>query len=507
MSDNTHYNALPIGSSLPGARSDQYEIVAVLGAGGFGITYKAYDRILECEVAIKEYLPSDLAARRSDGATVGPISSSSHENYQWGLTRFLDEARTLSKFRKEPNIVRVENFIEANGTAYMVMQYEEGVSLDDYLSKNGILNEGQLKRVIIPILDGLRVVHDAGYLHRDIKPANIYLRKEGSPILLDFGAARYSLGEHSRSITSILTAGYAPIEQYSSRGNLSPATDLYALGATIHRCITGMAPPEATDRVNAIYEDETDPYEPLTAQSYNGYSQSLLETVNWLLMPRMKDRPENVGVVLDKLVGEAVSPGKGAETHQVNDDLSSSGVFVFTYPGPPVNDNPSSDSALQQGGKPETPGTREEKKSSVAPILRHEKDSVATVPRKKTFWKVFVWFLIIVGVIGIFRLFDPEVYWDFTDYAYLIFDIFLTVGVAGYAYNKAIFEAKYWAGMFWLAIILEPIYLIRIYSEVSLDSKGAFALALSISVTPLLIRWWGLYLYATRSDEIWAKGR
>ncbi len=295
-------NALSVGSKLNGIQEAQYEILSVLGAGGFGITYKARDHLLQSDVAIKEYLPLDLALRNKNGTTVIPRTNTQRQDYEWGLERFLDEARTLSRFKTQVNIVRVESFLPANGTAYMVMQYEEGESLEEYLNRLGVLDEEQLKGIMFPILDGLRAIHAEGFLHRDIKPANIYLRKNGTPILLDFGAARQALGNHSQSITGILTAGYAPFEQYSTRSNLSAATDLYSLGATLYKCISNITPVEATERINALHNDEPDPLIALKYLVSKSYSPAIYQGLEWMLEPLAKDRPQSVEEVIEKFM-------------------------------------------------------------------------------------------------------------------------------------------------------------------------------------------------------------
>ena len=301
---NEYLTALALGTRLRGTHPDQYELIEVLGVGGFGITYRAIDHILGGEVAIKEYFPNEWAVRRGDTLTVSPRTSDESESYKTGLERFLEEARTLVRFKDEPNIVRVVNFIEDHGTAYIVMDYVEGESLADYLkrieSSGGRLNEAQIKQIIIPILDGLRVVHDQGFLHQDIKPANIYIRKDGRPVLLDFGGAREALGEKSRSVSRVLTEGYAPYEQYS--GKRSVATDLYAVGATLYRCITGQSPIPSLERSNALLEGEKDPLNRLALQQLQGYSNSLLDMVDKLLAFRARDRPESIENVLKGLL-------------------------------------------------------------------------------------------------------------------------------------------------------------------------------------------------------------
>ncbi|MBF0229873.1 MAG: SUMF1/EgtB/PvdO family nonheme iron enzyme [Desulfamplus sp.] len=230
--------------------ADQYVVGKVLGKpGGFGITYLGWDTRLETMVAIKEYLPRDNAGRDTDQTTVVAHSREDEELFRFGLEAFLMEARTLAKF-KHANVVRVVTFFEANSTAYLVMDYYDGMSLEHYLiEKGGRIAEKLAIDIMMPILDGLREVHEKGFLHRDIKPQNIYLTQGGLPILLDFGAARFVMGERSRSLTAMMTAGYAPYEQYNSKGRQGSWTDIYACGATLYRMVTGKVPPAAMDRI------------------------------------------------------------------------------------------------------------------------------------------------------------------------------------------------------------------------------------------------------------------
>jgi len=214
-----HRHALPAGHAL-----GSHRVVSVLGVGGFGVTYLAEHTALGHQVAVKEFLPNDIAVRHE--ATVQPKSVKDREDFDWGLKRFLEEARILAGLR-HPNLVRVLDFFEANGTAYIVMDYEDGASLAELLERRGTLTESQLLRVVLPLVEGLKAVHAAGYLHRDIKPSNIYIRRsDESPVLLDFGAARQALGGRSKSLTAIVTAGYSPPEQYESGGEQDPWTDI-----------------------------------------------------------------------------------------------------------------------------------------------------------------------------------------------------------------------------------------------------------------------------------------
>lgn len=197
MARERHHNALPSGYKL-----HWYVIGSVIGKGGFGITYLALDTNLDQRVAIKEFLPVELATRSND-SHVHPISVDHGDTYGWGLNRFVTEARTLAKFR-HPNVVRVMSVFEANSTAYMVMEYERGESLEKLLKAKKIAGEAKLRSVVMPLMDGLKVVHEAGFIHRDIKPDNIYLRENGTPVLLDFGSARQAIGVATRDRKSVV---------------------------------------------------------------------------------------------------------------------------------------------------------------------------------------------------------------------------------------------------------------------------------------------------------------
>ncbi len=283
-----HLNALKKGQKL-----HWYEIHDILGQGGFGITYLAQDLNLEHEVAIKEYLPVDLAIRTKHG-TVSPVSEEHHDRYYWGLERFLEEARTLGQF-KHPNIVRVRNVFEANNTAYMVMEYELGESFQEILNRRKTISESDIKTIIFPIVDGMKIVHAAGFIHRDIKPANVFLRVDGDPVLLDFGSARQSLEQDNQSLTSIFSRGYAPIEQYhSSEENQGPWTDIYALGATMYRSVAGVPPADAVDRSAAIAQIERDTYVPITEIGEGEYSADFLQAIDHAMQFRQQDRPQTI---------------------------------------------------------------------------------------------------------------------------------------------------------------------------------------------------------------------
>ena len=237
---------LPPGTIL----QDKFILGRALGQGGFGITYLAWDKTLKLKLAIKEYLPQQLAYRTDSSIKVSVYKQSLVTEFDYGREKFLEEAQTLARFNEHPNIVTVRDFFTANGTAYLVMNYHEGVTLQSYLdSKGGKISVEQALTIFMPVLDALKEVHAAGILHRDISPDNLLIDKNGRVILIDFGAARQAMGEKSKSLSVIMKAGYSPPEQYQSRGKQGPWTDIYAVAATVYRAITGQAPLEAIDRM------------------------------------------------------------------------------------------------------------------------------------------------------------------------------------------------------------------------------------------------------------------
>jgi serine/threonine protein kinase len=305
MTRERHHNALPSGYTL-----HWYVIGSVIGKGGFGITYLALDTNLDQRVAIKEFLPMELATR-SDDSHVHPISQDHGDTYGWGLDRFVTEARTLAKFR-HPNVVRVMSVFEANSTAYMVMEYERGESLEKLLKAKQISGEAKLRSIVMPLLDGLSVVHAAGFIHRDIKPDNIYLRENGTPVLLDFGSARQAIGVATRTLTALVTPGYAPFEQYDTsktgEKKQGPWTDIYSMGATLYRSITGKGPPDAMARVNAVMSG-TDILQPASEAASEEYSPAFLSAIDWALEFLPENRPQTVDAWRAVLAGREPRPG------------------------------------------------------------------------------------------------------------------------------------------------------------------------------------------------------
>ena len=305
--------------ALPqGTRIRDFEFHRVLGHGGFGITYLGWNLSLDIPVAIKEYLPADLATREQDGSVV-PQTSQAASDFQWGLERFLDEARTLARFQ-HPHIVRVHQYFEAHGTAYIAMEYAEGETLSAHLERKGTLSEAELTGILYPLLKALEVVHQADFLHRDIKPGNIVLRdSDGSPVLLDFGAARQAIGAKSRPVTSIVTPGYAPIEQYSNRVLQGPWTDLYALGGVCYRALTGQVPADATDRMR------DDPLVPVSQRCAGRVSGALLSAIDWALSVDERARPQRVGAWRAAIEGETAGQQahrQKVERHGTGDEIA-----------------------------------------------------------------------------------------------------------------------------------------------------------------------------------------
>ena len=295
MTDYLH--ALP-----SGYRIEEYELVRVLGSGGFGITYLGYDHHLDKAVAIKEYLPNDLAIR-ADNNSVLPKSTQDKADYEWGLARFLNEAQTLARFDHR-HIIKIHRFFRAHGTGYIVMEYAEGETLSAVLQRKGTLTEAELKQLLFPILDGLEAVHEADFLHRDIKPSNIVIRDDGSPVLIDFGSARQAVTGKSRSVTAIVTPGYASIEQYSAKGHQGPWTDIYGLGAVCYRCLTGAQPDDATERLRE------DPLVPAAQRCEGRASASLLGAIDRALRVNERERPQNIEVWRSELEGSHDTSGK-----------------------------------------------------------------------------------------------------------------------------------------------------------------------------------------------------
>ena len=309
MAADTKADAQPneLRGTLPaGARLRNYELISVLGHGGFGITYYARDTTLGREVAVKEYLPTSLALREN-GTTVVPRSTQLAEDFIWGRERFLEEARILATLEGVPSIVRVYDFLEANGTAYMIMGLARGETLEQRLKRDKQLPAVIIERLLDRLLGGLEEVHKAGFLHRDVKPANIILDAKDNPTLIDFGASRAAMADRTAALTAIFTPRYAAAEQLTS-DKQGPWTDIYSLSATLYHAITGRPPPSSLERAL------NDSYEPLSGLSLAGFSPGTLQRIDAGLALRAKDRPQSIALWRDGPSSTEAPDGDGDAT-------------------------------------------------------------------------------------------------------------------------------------------------------------------------------------------------
>ena len=319
-------NYLPKGYQLK-----EYRIERVLGAGGFGVTYLAKDINLNTEVVIKEFLPREFSQRQTGNYSIVPFSGVKKDGtYNYLLKKFINEAQILASI-KHPNVVKVFSFFKANNTAYFVMDYIEGESLKEFIKRKGKLSEKQIQNIIIPVLEGLSIVHKKHYLHRDIAPDNIYLRKNAMPMLIDFGAAKNATRAESSSLAAIVKAGYSAPEQYVSTSEHSPATDLYAVGAVIYTMMSGRIPPESTQRQIALLNNERDALtEDLNKNYKNTYSQVLIETVKKAMSIKEGDRFQNTTSMQDSIMQEGINQetdeAKKIETETIKEESNSNWI-------------------------------------------------------------------------------------------------------------------------------------------------------------------------------------
>lgn len=285
--------------------NDRYIVGRVLGQGGFGITYLAFDTQLQAKVAVKEYMPNEIATR-IEGTTVSVAMETKADDFTYGAERFQEEARTLAKFIGHPNIAGVSSYFDANDTSYFVMDYIEGVSFKNYIANNGgRVSVEETLNVMIPVLRALTAVHAEGFIHRDVTPDNIYISKDGNVKLLDFGSARYSIGDKSKSLDVILKVGYAPKEQYIRRGRQGPYTDVYSCAACFYAALTGVLPPESLERLD---QDELVPV-----------SQAGIDIPDWLdrailkgLAVQPEDRFQSAAEFLDAIENQIAVEVPGA---------------------------------------------------------------------------------------------------------------------------------------------------------------------------------------------------
>ncbi len=283
-------NQLPIGSTL-----GDFTITGIVGEGGFGIVYLAYEAALDRVVAIKEYLPSAIAGRTGNQSVM--VRSQLNNNaFASGLKNFMREAQMLAKF-SHPALVEVHRVWEQNSTAYMAMRYYEGKTLREWRLTNEDFDEARIRRLLEPVMDALSLLHAQNVLHRDVSPDNILMRGSGAPVLLDLGAARLVIGGMTQALTTILKPGYAPIEQYVDDGTMhqGPWTDVYGLGAVLYYMLTGVAPPQAVARMI------TDPIRNMTSKVRVSVSPALIEAVIAALAVRPENRYQSVDELRDAL--------------------------------------------------------------------------------------------------------------------------------------------------------------------------------------------------------------
>ena len=333
MSEPSSRQRVDAPSALPvGARLGEFELLQVLGVGGFGIVYLAFDHALEREVAVKEYMPASLAGR-TETMHVSLRSQSDAETFALGLKSFVNEARLLARF-DHPSLLKVHRFWEGNGTAYMAMPVMRGRTVKEVRADmQQPPDEAWLRAILDPLLGAIEKLHSEGVYHRDIAPDNIQIEPDGHPVLLDFGAARRVISDKSQALTAILKPAYAPIEQYAEVGSVrqGPWTDIYALGATLHYLLLGRPPPPATAR--AVHDDMVG----LSRQRLPGCSEHFLATIDWMLAPRPGDRPQSVAQLRAALDGQPLPaahapapPAAGMEDTL----LLSPGAMDITIDGP-----------------------------------------------------------------------------------------------------------------------------------------------------------------------------
>jgi serine/threonine protein kinase len=285
--------------ALPnGYRLNEYTIVRKIGGGGFSMVYLATDDQNNL-YAVKEYLPGALVLRTAGSVVVEASSDDNRNIFRHGMKCFFEEGRTLAKINHS-NVVRVTNFFRANETVYMVMHYERGRTLQQYIQTHrGNIRESFIRRVFAQMLNGLREVHTHKLLHLDVKPSNIYIRQDGSPVLIDFGAARQTLNQEETRLQPMYTPGFAAPEQYHNRERLGPWTDIYSTGASIYACLAGL-PPQAADA--RLLNDKLTP----AARAWAGeYSSQLLETVDWCMQLNYMERPQSVFALQKRLMDDS----------------------------------------------------------------------------------------------------------------------------------------------------------------------------------------------------------
>lgn len=346
MSTLADNNALSAGYQL-----EEYRIQSVLSRMEFSTTYLAVETETNAQVVIKEYFPDRLAERKDDN-TVQPSSQEEADNFAWGLEQFLNDARILTQLN-HPNIKRIQRFFSANNTAYLVTDYEQGQSLAERFKEGETATEEELKAILLPLLAGLETIHQADYLHGNITPENIYLRDtDASPVLIGLGGTYYDMGK--QSVASLVIPGYAPFEQYQSKGNQGAWTDIYALGAVLYRMISGSTPVESTERIDAIVYDQADPLIPAVEIGKGRYSEELLTAIDWALEARDPERPQSIAEWMVEITPQAVSSTKSSSPLKsmwilgvVIVLIGLGGGYFFYTKGQPSEDTPTVPKAVE----------------------------------------------------------------------------------------------------------------------------------------------------------------
>lgn len=279
---------------------DRYIIGCAIGCGGFGVTYIAWDALLQMKVAIKEYMPSEFSTRSPGTKEVTVFSGKKAEQFATGKAKFHDEAKKLARFHTDDGVVRVYDTFEENHTAYIIMELLEGETLDELLKREKKIPYERAIQIILPIAEALRQVHREGVIHRDIAPDNIFLSKDGKIKLIDFGAARFATTSHSRSLSVLIKQGYSPEEQYRSCGDQGPYTDVYALGAVLYHMVTGVIPPDALER-RAFFENKKKDILPPISKYTKDVPQDKQNAILNALNVRIEDRTQTAEAFIHEL--------------------------------------------------------------------------------------------------------------------------------------------------------------------------------------------------------------
>ncbi|SFE34908.1 protein kinase [Nitrosomonas sp. Nm166] len=292
---HVHDKILPAGTQI-----GVYEIKDAVKMGTFDIVYRAWNHHLKEGVKIQEYFPRDFAMRANDGLGVEPKSIADKENFEYGLKAFLHQAEVLTQI-EHPHLAVAENVLQFNGTAYLMMRIRKGISLSRLMQSTETLAETELKFILVSILSALQKIHEHKIVHGGIQPAAIVLNQEGEPLLIDFAAARLAIAARAALLADELAAGYAPVEQYESAEKAGPATDFYALGATMYYCITHQQPVVAQSRRMILSAGEPDPMALPAESGSTRYSAELLKAINWMLQPEYDHRPQSASEILTLL--------------------------------------------------------------------------------------------------------------------------------------------------------------------------------------------------------------